>query len=141
MSLQANLMAVRQQMSLNHIDAYIIGTADPHQSEYPPSFWQTRAWITGFTGSAGTAIITKDHAGLWTDVRYFLQAEHELKQTGFVLHKLIVQTQAEYIDWLCQNLKAGQTVACDFQCFSLGQITQFDKALSEKSFLLKDSGD
>ena len=141
MSLQANLTAVRQQMSLNHIDAYIIGTADPHQSEYPPSFWQTRAWISGFTGSAGTAIITKDHAGLWTDVRYFLQAEHELKQTGFVLHKLIVQTQAEYIDWLCQNLKAGQTVACDFYCFSLGQITQFDKALSEKSILLKDSGD
>ena len=141
MSAKDKIVGIRNQMKAKSIDAYLVGTADPHQSEYPPSYWQTRTWISGFTGSAGTAVITQEHIGLWTDVRYFLQAETELAVSGFTLHKLLVQTQAEYIDWLCSNLKSGQVVGCDFQCFSLGQIEQFDRLFSEKGIILKDSGD
>ncbi len=132
---------LRQVMKNESIDTYIIPTADPHQSEYPPEYWAGRSWISGFTGSAGTVLITSNHAGLWTDSRYYLQAEMQLKGSGIELHKLIAQAQAEYIDWICNNLKSGQTVGCDFWCFSLAQIQAFDKKLSDKGILLKDCGD
>ncbi|MGB5033019.1 MAG: aminopeptidase P family N-terminal domain-containing protein, partial [Saprospiraceae bacterium] len=141
MDINSKLEAIRSKMKTNGIDAYIIGTADPHQSEYPPSFWAGRQWISGFDGSAGTVIISQDHAGLWTDSRYFQQAELQLAHTSFVLHKLQVQTQSEYIDWICNEFKAGQTVGVDFWCFSLNQIHQFDKLLSAKGIKFKDCGD
>ena len=135
------IAGLKSAMSRAAIDAYIIPTADPHQSEYVPTYWGTREWITGFTGSAGSAVITANHAGLWTDSRYFLQATSQLKGTGVQLHKLVAQAQAEYIDWICSQLKPGQTVGCDFWCFSLSQIQAFDKKLTEKGLLLKDCGD
>lgn len=141
MDINSKLEAIRSKMKINGIDAYIIGTADPHQSEYPPSFWAGRQWVSGFDGSAGTVIISQDHAGLWTDSRYFQQAELQLANTPFVLHKLQVQTQSEYIDWICNEFKAGQTVGVDFWCFSLNQIHQFDKLLSTKGIKFKDCGD
>ncbi|MEO6189297.1 MAG: aminopeptidase P family N-terminal domain-containing protein, partial [Saprospiraceae bacterium] len=75
MDTNLKINALRKIMRSQEINAYLIGTADPHQSEYPPLYWASREWITGFTGSAGTAIITANHAGLWTDSRYYLQAE------------------------------------------------------------------
>lgn len=132
---------LRRVMVSNGIDAYVIPSADPHQSEYPPDHWSGRTWISGFTGSAGTVVVTSNHAGLWTDSRYFLQAEFQLKGSGIILHKLIAQAQAEYIDWICSQLKSGQTLGCDFWCFSLAQIQAFDKKLTEKGIKLKDSGD
>jgi Xaa-Pro aminopeptidase len=83
------------------IDAYVIPSADNHQSEYVGEFFKSRAYITGFTGSAGTAVITKDKAGLWTDGRYFLQAEHQLEGSGVKLFKMgnpDVPTVLEYIE-------------------------------------------
>ena len=74
MDINSELEAIRSKMKINGIDAYIIGTADPHQSEYPPSFWAGRQWISGFDGSAGTVIIIQDLAWLWTDSRYFQQS-------------------------------------------------------------------
>lgn len=141
MSIDKRLMAIRGQMANKNIDVLIVGTADPHQSEYPPTYWQTRVWISGFHGSAGTAIITADHAGLWTDVRYFLQAETELAGSAFVLHRMKVQTQAEYVDWIGDNIPAGRTVGCDFQCFSFSQIEYFDRYLTERGIKLVDAGD
>lgn len=137
----AKLTGLRNLMAEQKLDAYIIPTADPHQSEYVPDRWAHRIWITGFTGSAGTAIVTHKHAGLWTDARYFLQAEQELEGSGFELHRLKVQTQAEYLDWLCQHLQPGQVVACDFWCFSYAQLRMFDQTLSAHQLVLKDSGD
>ncbi|MDQ3140986.1 MAG: aminopeptidase P family protein [Bacteroidota bacterium] len=128
-------------MNERSYDAYIIGSADPHQSEYVPEHWMARGWISGFTGSAGTALVTADHVGIWTDARYFLQAEMQILDSEVVLHKLKVQAQAEYLEWLGDILKEGQVVACDFQCFSLNQIEMFDKILSVKNIQLKDSGD
>ncbi len=140
-SIPLRIGAVRAIMESNKVDAYIIPTADPHQSEYVPDHWSHRNWISGFTGSAGTVIITASHAGLWTDSRYFLQANQQLKGSRIALHKLKVQTQAEYLDWICSQLKPGQVVGCDFWCFSYSQIQMFDKILTAKGLILKDTGD
>ena len=140
-NIAVRVTALRSLMAEQKIDAYIVPTADPHQSEYVPDRWAHRIWISGFHGSAGTAIVTASHAGLWTDARYFLQAETELNGTGVQLHRLLVQTQAEYIDWLCEHLRPGQVVACDFWCFSYAQIRLFDQMFAAKKIILKDSGD
>jgi Xaa-Pro aminopeptidase len=86
------------------LDAYIIPSSDEHQSEYVCDRSKIRAWISGFDGSAGTAVITNDHAGLWTDSRYFLQAEEQLADNEFQLHKIVKQGTPEFITWLCENL-------------------------------------
>lgn len=135
------IKALRAQMAQNGIDAYIIFSSDPHQSEYLADYYSSRSWISGFTGSAGTAIITQDHAGLWTDSRYFLQAEQELSSGPFVLQKLQVQTQAEYLDWCIENLNTGQVVGCDFWCLSYAQLMSFRTKLSDAGINLLDSGD
>ena len=79
MSVNNNIDALREQLANHQCDAYIIPGSDPHQSEYAADHWKGRSWISGFTGSAGNVVITPDHAGLWTDSRYFIQAEKELK--------------------------------------------------------------
>ncbi|MBK9106920.1 MAG: aminopeptidase P family protein [Saprospiraceae bacterium] len=140
-NIPARITALRAMMAAHKVDAYMIPTADPHQSEYVPDRWSHRYWISGFGGSAATVIVSGKHAGLWTDSRYFLQAEQELKGTGIELHKLKVQTQAEYVEWLCNHLQKGQTVGCDFWCFSYAQVRIFDKIFSEKGIILKDTGD
>lgn len=77
------IAALREAMKQHKIDAYIIPTSDPHMSEYPADCWKYREWISGFTGSAGTVIITADKAGLWTDSRYFLQANWKGQVSNF----------------------------------------------------------
>ena len=84
------LQALRDEMKAQGLDAYIIPTSDPHMSEYPASCWKYRKWISGFTGSAGTVVVTADKAGLWTDSRYFLQAETQLADTGIDLYRLML---------------------------------------------------
>ena len=84
-------------MKINNIDAYIVPSSDPHQSEYVAEHWQARKWISGFTGSMGTAVITQNHVGVWADSRYFIQAEKEFEGTEVVLHKM--QTQIFQILW------------------------------------------
>ena len=79
------LAAIRQLMTKNNIDAYIIPSSDPHISEYLPEHYRCIAWTSGFTGSAGTLVITQDFAGLWTDSRYFVQANQQLADSGFEL--------------------------------------------------------
>ena len=82
-----NLEALRAEMRRLKVDAVIIPGTDPHQSEYISDHWKLRDWVTGFTGSNGTAVVTKDKAGLWTDSRYFLQAGLQLEDSGVDLHK------------------------------------------------------
>ena len=88
MTVQERLTALRQLMSQKNIDVYLIPSADNHQSEYVGEYFKSRAFITGFTGSAGTAVITIDKAGLWTDGRYFIQAEKELAGSDIELFKM-----------------------------------------------------
>jgi Xaa-Pro aminopeptidase len=107
----AKLAALRQTMQQHGIAACLIPSADPHLSEYLPEHWQARAWLCGFTGSAGTLVVTADHAGLWTDSRYFAQATQQLAGTGVELMKQRVAHAPEHIEWLQQHLQPGQTLA------------------------------
>ncbi|MCL7989366.1 aminopeptidase P family protein [Sphingobacterium sp. lm-10] len=113
------LAAVRESMAERGIDAYIIPSADPHISEYLPDRFKAIAWTSGFTGSAGTLVITQNFAGLWTDARYFVQGREQLTDTGFELVKLKVQHKAEYVEWLGEKFGKGNTVAFDGNLTSL----------------------
>ncbi len=107
------LVAIRDLMERQRIDAYIIPSSDPHISEYLPERYKCIAWASGFTGSAGTLVITADFAGLWTDARYFVQAQEQLPGSGFELVKLKVQHAPEYANWLAERLTPGAVVAFD----------------------------
>ena len=105
------LAALRAAMRTAGVAACIVPTADPHLSEYLPAPWQARQWLSGFTGSAGTLVVTADVAGLWTDSRYFEQAERELADSGIALMRLARPHAAEHADWLCEHLACGSGVA------------------------------
>ncbi|WP_270089453.1 aminopeptidase P family protein [Sphingobacterium sp. SYP-B4668] len=117
------LTAIRSLMKQQGIDGYIIPSSDPHISEYLPERYKCIEWASGFTGSAGTLAITQDFAGLWTDSRYFVQAEEQLAGSGFELVKLKVQGNAEYAEWLAQTLPTGSLVGFDGNLASL-QVAQ-----------------
>lgn len=114
------IAALRDLMRTNGWDAVIFLSGDPHQNEYLPEYYKVRQWISGFTGSAGTVVITQHHAGLWTDGRYFLQADQQLAGTGIELHKLVVQGAPEYAEWIAADLPSGSTVICDGNTISVG---------------------
>ena len=121
MTVAKRLSALRKCMQDKHIDMYIVPTADFHQSEYVGEHFKARAYITGFTGSAGTAVITLHDAKLWTDGRYFLQAAKELEGTGVTLMKMFepgVPTIEEYLE---AELKSGQTLSFDGRVVSVGE--------------------
>ena len=121
MTVAERLSALRKCMQEKHIDIYIVPTADFHQSEYVGEHFKARAYITGFTGSAGTAVITLHDAKLWTDGRYFLQAAKELEGTGVTLMKMFepgVPTIEEYLE---AELKSGQTLSFDGRVVSVGE--------------------
>lgn len=132
----ARIDALRTIMAQHDMDGCLILSADPHQSEYLPDCWQTRAWFSGFTGSAGVLVVTRQHAGLWTDSRYFLQAEMQLKDTGVQLHRLQVPHTPEYIDWLVDNLPEGSSLGVDGAILSLASARLLRKRLSAKGVQL-----
>ncbi|HDR50087.1 MAG TPA: aminopeptidase P family protein, partial [Mariniphaga anaerophila] len=88
--IRQRIKALRMEMLNRNLDAWYISGTDPHASEYLPHRWQTRAFISGFTGSYGVVVVTQEEAGLWTDTRYFLQAEEQLKGSGIKMYKLRV---------------------------------------------------
>ena len=112
------LAALRHQLLEYQLDAYIVPSTDPHQSEYPAPRWAAREWLSGFTGSAGTLVVTLHEARLWTDSRYFLQAEEELAGTEIKLMKLKTPHTPEYTEWIGEHLLDGQTVGVDGRVFS-----------------------
>lgn len=119
MSHLERLNQIRGLMEEQGIDAYIIPSSDPHISEYLPERYKCIEWTCGFSGSAGTLVITQDFAGLWTDARYFVQAAEQLAGTGFELVKLKVQAAAEYVEWLDQRFSEGAKIAFDGNLASL----------------------
>ena len=130
------IAALREAMKQHKIDAYIIPTSDPHMSEYPADCWKYREWISGFTGSAGTVIITADKAGLWTDSRYFLQASTQLEGTGIELFKMMLPETPTIPEFLTHELKEGQTVGLNGETYSLADARSQEKALAEKEIKL-----
>ena len=123
---------LRRSMEIQNIDAYIIPSSDAHQSEYVGEYALVREWISGFDGSAGTVVITKDHAGLWTDGRYFIQAEDQISSSSFELHKLVKQGHPEYIEWCIDTLPLNATIACNGFLFSKGQIERFESMIGSQ---------
>jgi Xaa-Pro aminopeptidase len=129
MTINNKLGLLRAAMKAHGVDAYIVPSSDPHQSEYFASRWKSRAWLSGFTGSMGYAVVTQAHAGVWTDSRYFLQAETELADNQFVLHKQILQGAPEHLHWLGQNLPAGSKIGVDDSLFSIDQYRGMEREL------------
>ena len=132
------LRAVLQKRDL---DACVIFGTDPHLSEYLPERWQTRKFVSGFTGSAGTVIIGREKAALWTDSRYFLQAENELAGTGIDLVKMRVPGYPEPAEWLKMNLHKGAKVGTDEWCISVNQYKSLQSSLFQAEINLMESGD
>jgi Xaa-Pro aminopeptidase len=141
MSIQERLAALREVMKRHGIDACIIPGSDPHLSEYVPARWKSREWISGFTGSAGTVVVTSAKAGLWTDSRYFLQAAEQLKGTGIDLYKLALPETPSIHDFLLHELKEGQTVGLDGQSYSVADARTLNKRLDRKGIKLNTSVD
>lgn len=130
------IAALREAMKQHTIDAYIIPTSDPHMSEYPADCWKYREWISGFTGSAGTVVITAGKAGLWTDSRYFLQASAQLEGTGIELYKMALPETPSIAEFLTHELKAGQTVGLNGETYSLADARALETALTAKEIKL-----
>ncbi|KAA3621375.1 MAG: aminopeptidase P family protein [Bacteroidetes bacterium] len=127
---------LREKMRELNLDAYLVPSSDPHQSEYVAEHWESRTWLSGFTGSAGILVVTLDHAGLWTDSRYFLQAEEELSQNEVVLHKQQVPYAPEHIPWLIDQLPKGSTIGCDGYLFSYNELKGIEKIFAGKKINL-----
>ena len=138
MTYQKKLSAIRAKMIAAGIDAYIIPSSDPHMSEYVPDRYKCIHFASGFTGSAGTLVITQDFAGLWADFRYFEQANQQLSGSGYELVKLKVQHTPEYIAWLDEQLPAGSVVAFDYQLMSMVLGEEIKGALSVKDIAIQD---
>jgi Xaa-Pro aminopeptidase len=124
------LADMRVLMKKKRIDALVVPSSDPHLGEYVPDHWRIIRWLTGFTGSAGTVVITRSFAGLWTDSRYFMQAEQQLAGSGFSLVKLRIPHTPEHIDWLREKMRKGETLALDGRLVSAGQVRLIESALS-----------
>lgn len=141
MNIPEKLIELRRIMDRENIAAYIISGTDPHNSEYLPAPWQQRKWISGFTGSYGTVVVTKNEAGLWTDTRYFIQAEKELAGSGIKLHKLRIPGAIDYPQWLAEVLESGTKVGIDGFCMSVSDVRNLKNALSPKNITIQEQID
>jgi Xaa-Pro aminopeptidase len=128
---------LRAVMLREHIDAVLIPSADPHLSEYLPGRWKGREWLSGFTGSVGAFIATAGFAGVWTDARYWDQAEAELAGSAVQLMKIPSGASLLYIDWLAANLQPGQTVAVDARVLGLSTARVLAEALAARGIVLR----
>ncbi len=135
------IATLQSVMKREGIDAYLVPSSDPHLSEYLPERWQSRQYLSGFTGSMGTLIVWQDGAGVWADSRYWVQAENELSGTGISLMKIPTGTASLHVDWLAANLKAGQVVAVDGAVLGLAAQRQLETALIVKGIKLRTDCD
>lgn len=134
-SVQQRLSALREAMKKHGVDAFVIPSADPHLSEYLPEHWQARRDFSGFTGSAGTLVVTADKAGVWTDSRYWEQAGQQLAPNGIELQKMGVD--APYTEWLAQKLPEGAVVGAPADMFALSGERGLKQALAAKNIRLE----
>ncbi len=133
MTVADRVNALRSLLHEKNIHAYIITSSDPHMSEYVPDRWTTRQWLSGFTGSAGTLVITQKKAGLWTDSRYFLQAETQLAGSGIELFKMGTIGTPSQNEWLSKELPLNPNVGFDGTCFSVAQTRELKNKLGDLS--------
>ena len=135
--MNTNLEQLRELMRAKGVDAVIIPGTDPHQSEYVSDYWKFRDWVSGFTGSNGTAVVTLNNASLWTDSRYFLQAEIELEGSGFELQQVEYRGDlAMVMQWLSKQMHEDDTLAIDGRLFTLMEANRLEQLCGENGFLL-----
>lgn len=139
MNTQDKLSRLRRKMNEAGVSAVIVPNADPHQSEYLAEHWQALKWLTGFSGSAGTAVVTKIHAGMWTDFRYWIQASTQLDE--FKLFKQGDTDVPTFDTWLTQTLSANDRIALDGKMMSAGQADRLRKKFTQKGIVLDTTMD
>ena len=128
---------LRDYLRKNGLAAFIFPSTDPHQGEYVPEHWQTRKWISGFDGSAGTAVVTLSDAALWTDSRYYIAAEQQLQGTPFKLMKDGLAETPSITEWLCQQLTENNVVGVDGDVFTETEIEEMQAALGKAGIMLR----
>ncbi|MHB1394901.1 MAG: aminopeptidase P family protein [Clostridia bacterium] len=141
MTINERITSLRKLMKEKNIDAYIVPSFDAHQSEYVPEHWKARQWISGFTGSAGTVVVTQKEAGLWTDGRYFLQAEKQLESSEVKLFKMGQPGVPTYIEWVKEALPVYGIVGFNGKSMSVSLYKDMEKAYKSKKLSFETSYD
>jgi Xaa-Pro aminopeptidase len=135
------LESVRDALRAEGLAALLVPSSDPHLSEYLPERWQGRVWLSGFTGSMGTLVVTTERAALFADSRYWAQAEKELRGSGVDLVKIPTGAATHHLDWIVANVAKGGTVAVDGQVIGLAAAQQLKAALDSAGIALRTGGD
>lgn len=135
-TIQKRLSALRKFMEEKELHAFIIPSTDSHLSEYPALHWASRVWISGFTGSAGTIVVTREKAGLWTDSRYFLQGADQLKNTEIELFKEGLPSTPSIVEWLTSELGRGENVGIDGSVYAAKEAFNLTHKLNIKGLHL-----
>ena len=139
--IRLRITQLREVLVREHIHALLVPSADPHLSEYLPEHWQGRQWLSGFTGSMGTLVVSVDRALVFADSRYWTQAETQLAGTGVDLVKIPTGASPMHVDWLADNVPAGATVAVDGQVLALAAADALSRALQPKGIVLRTDAD
>jgi len=136
-NIKEKIQALRERMKDEKVAACIIPSTDPHIGEYLPEHWKTCEWISGFTGSAGTVVVTLEKAGLWTDSRYFLQAENQLKDSGIELFKMGLSETPNLSDWLALELSSGDFIGIEGFVFAASEALLYIENFSKKGLKIR----
>jgi Xaa-Pro aminopeptidase len=139
--IRQRLKDLRMELLRRNLDAWYISGTDPHASEYLPDMWQTRKYISGFSGSYGVIVIAQEEAGLWTDTRYFIQAEEQLKGSGIKMYKLRVPDAVLPEAWIAKKLSAGSKVGFDPQTLSVSGYRILTKSLADTGIIAVETPD
>ena len=140
-SFSEKLALLRASMKQNDIDVYIIPCTDPHLGEYIPDHWRIIRWLTGFTGSFSAVAVTDSYAGLWTDSRYFIQAENQLRDSGFVLINTVYPDLTDFTEWIPEVVKTGSKIGFDGRILSKLLLRKIEMVLKEKNVSYKSECD
>lgn len=135
--IRERVSALRKLMKQSGVSAYVIPSSDPHMGEYVPEYWQARKYFSGFTGSAGTLVVLQERSGLWTDGRYFIQAERQLDGSGIELFRMGVNGVPSYQDFLFDALQKGQTVGFDGRMLSAADVVAMKEKFAEKEIQIR----
>jgi len=141
MNIEERIKSLRSLMKERGLKAYIIYSSDAHGSEYVSPYWRCRTWISGFTGSAGTVVVTEDQAGLWTDFRYFIQASEELRGSGITLFRMGEPDVPSYPEWLAEILNPGDVTGMDGRTLSLGEWEALAEAFGSRNIRIDGTAD